>query len=77
MNDFTNEIQIEEITGTPTQADWEEYHEWLDSLEGEVDPDEVDPSGGADHDPQDDCSESEWQELYGAYDWDRDFYDCD
>ena len=64
MDDFTNQIQIEEITGTPTQADWAEYHEWLDSLKGE-------------HDPQDDCTESEWQELCGACDWDRDFYDCD
>lgn len=64
MDDFTNQIQIEEITGTPTESDLAEYHEWLDSLKGE-------------YDPQDDCTESEWQELYGTYDYDCDFYDCD
>lgn len=51
MDDFTNQIQIEEITGTPTQADWAEYHEWLESQEDD---------GQADHDPQDDHTESEW-----------------
>ena len=57
MDDFTNQIQIEEITSTPTQADWAEYHEWLESQEQD------------DYEQEDDGQPdeyTEWQDLYGG-----------
>ena len=31
MNDFTNQIQSDELAASePTQADWEEYNAWLE-----------------------------------------------
>ena len=34
MNDFLSQIQCDELTTyQPTQADWEEYHAWLEEQE--------------------------------------------
>ncbi len=34
MDDFTNQIQSDELASyEPTQADWEEYHAWLEEQE--------------------------------------------
>ena len=37
MNDFLSQIQCDELTSyEPTQADWEEYHAWLEEQEAPV-----------------------------------------
>ncbi len=33
MSKFDTQIQCEEITYTPTAADWAEYHKWLEAVE--------------------------------------------
>ncbi len=35
MSKFDTQIHCEEITYTPTAADWAEYHDYLESLEVE------------------------------------------
>ena len=37
MNDFTNQIQSDELAASePTRADWEEYNAWLEEQEAEA-----------------------------------------
>ena len=33
MNKFSTQIHMEETAYEPTQADWAEYHEWLEEQE--------------------------------------------
>jgi hypothetical protein len=39
MDDFTNQLQIDDFVSVPTLEDWQEYHDWLIS-NGEVELDE-------------------------------------
>jgi hypothetical protein len=47
MNDFLSQIQCDELTSyEPTQADWEEYHAWLEEQEAaEPEPEDFDDIG--------------------------------
>ena len=84
MNKFSTQIHMEEIAYEPTQADWTEYNEWLESQEAtEPQPEDFQLSApeGWDDDADDSIGELdtvdefEWTEEAIAWDegmrWDN------
>jgi len=72
---FDTNIQSEELAPVePTQADWEEYHAWLEEQEA-AEP-ELEPSG---FDPHRDfyAEMDEDPNLYPQEPWDDDYSDYD
>ena len=69
MNDFTNQIQSDELAASePTQADWEEYNAWLEEQEAEAYRDLDDMYDDEYADPAD-LYGAEW-ENYALREWD-------
>ena len=68
MNDFLSQIQCDELTTyEPTQADWEEYHAWLEEQEAaEPEPEDFQLSApeGWDDDADDSIGELDTIDEY-------------
>ena len=70
MSKFDTQIHVEEIAYEPTQADWQEYNEWLESQEAaepELEPSDFDPH--RDFYAEMDSDEYEWTEE--AIEWEE------
>jgi hypothetical protein len=70
MNKFNTQIHTEELAYEPTQADWQEYNEWLESQEAaepELEPSDFDRH--RDFYAEMDSDEYEWTEE--AIEWEE------
>ena len=72
MNDFLSQIQCDEFTSyEPTQADWEEYHAWLEEQEAaEPEPEDFQLSAPEGWEDDADDSIGELDTIDGFYDID-------